>query len=370
MLFAFFTADEAPTPLEQILYGYTDDSRKPDALRVSSDSNGIVHLPPIGFLKTPSAHQQLSVMRNPATGAYRCQGDGLPVPAEFASPLWVEDTDVEICRFQHPLLARFFTDDAGQVLDVEITEPTRNHTAHLNTAFEIIKAYCPEDYEDIITVTRKIVLYHSQSPNSFATLSAHGIGFFNVDDTHDEVFFLDDIAHQCGHGIFNVITREKDQYLTVDSETPLQMINGDPQELRNIYSAFHGLFTFSRINRILNTCYEKKVFSGRQQHEMLGRLSFNMKKFKIDLANLNHQDIFTDLGWRLFNHFLEVHGSIYEQRRYVIESLDQSNQPYVFSYERFAERNPLSRTEPLFSHRVPMVRGISTRTSAGSQQRS
>jgi hypothetical protein len=48
LLFAFFTADEALTPLEQILYGYIDDSRKPDALRVSSDGNGIVHLPHIG----------------------------------------------------------------------------------------------------------------------------------------------------------------------------------------------------------------------------------------------------------------------------------------------------------------------------------
>jgi hypothetical protein len=370
LLFAFFAADKPLTSLEQILYGYIDGSRKPDALRVSSDSNGIVHLPHIGYLKTPSANQPFLVMREPVTGAYRCQGDGSRVPAEFVSPLRVDNTDVEICRFQHPLLARFFTDDAGQVLDVEITEPTRNHTAHLNTAFEIIKAYCPEDYEDIIMVTRKIVLYHGRYQNSFATLSAHGIGFFNVDETSDEVFFLDDIAHQCGHGIFNAITREKDQYLAIDSETPLQMINGDPHELRSIYSALHGLFTFSSINRILSTCYEKEVFSGRQQHELLGRLSFNMKKFKIDLVNLNHKGIFTDLGWRLFNYFLEVYSRIYEQRRYIIESLDQSNQPYVFSYERFAERNPLRRTEHLFSHRVPIVKGRSTRASAGSQRQS
>jgi hypothetical protein len=95
-----------------------------------------------------------------------------------------------------------------------------------------------------------------------------------------------------------------------------------------------------------------------------------MKKFKIDLANLNHKDIFTGLGWRLFNYFLEVYSRIYEEQWYIIESLDQSNQHYVFSYERFAERNPLRRTEHLLSHRVPIVKGRSTRTSAGSQRQS
>jgi hypothetical protein len=74
-----------------------------------------------------------------------------------------------------------------------------------------------------------------------------------------------------------------------------------------------------------------------------------MKKFKIDLMNLNRQDIFTDLGCVFFNYFKRVYRRIYGQRRCIIESFDQSNQPYAFSYERFVERNPLGATERLVS---------------------
>jgi hypothetical protein len=350
LLFAFFTADQAPIALEQILYGYLEDDRKPDVLSVSSDRHGIVHLANIGALKTPLANRELLVFRDSAAGWYRCQDNSAVVPAELVSPLKVQGTGIEICGFQHPLLMRFFTDDQGRMVNVEVTETTtRRHIEHLNTAFGIIKNHCRNDYDDIIAVTRRIVLYHSDHQNSFATLSAHGIAFFNIDETHDEVFFLDDIAHQCGHVIFNAITQEKVKLLTIDPETPLRRFNGDEYDMRTIYSALHGLFTFSLINRVLNTCYEQHTWSGRQQHELLGRLSFNMKKFKIDLMNLNRQDIFTDLGWVFFNYFKRVYRGIYGRRRSIIDSLDQSNQPYVFSYERFVERNPLGAMEKLVS---------------------
>ena len=59
-----------------------------------------------------------------------------------------------------------------------------------------------------------------KNTNSFATIKAHGMAFFNVyQDEYDEVFFVDDIAHQTGHIIFNVMIYESNRFFKKDKNT-------------------------------------------------------------------------------------------------------------------------------------------------------
>ena len=84
--------------------------------------------------------------------------------------------------------------------------------------------------------------------NSFATLSAQGIGFFNAyQDNYDEVFFVDDIAHQTGHIIFNVMIYESNQFFRKDKKTVLEIINmpdGSLIEKRGVAEEAHPLKPF------------------------------------------------------------------------------------------------------------------------------
>lgn len=352
LLFAFFTTENSSVPLEQILYGYIEDSHKPDTLRVFSNQNGTVYLANIGYLQTSLANQELLLLSDKATGKYYCQTDDKVIPTKFNDRLQIEETTIEIFRCNHPMLVKFFTDDQGHEVDVEVEKITQQCTEYVNTAFKIIKNYCQEYYDAITAVTRKILIYRSGCQNSFATFSAHGIGFFNANDSHNEIFFLDDIAHQCGHVIFNTITREKERFLAIDPSTPLYKLNGDEHDPRSVYSAFHGIFTFAIINRILDTCYEKNLFFGKKWHELLGRLSFNMKKFKVNLVNLDHPAIFNESGWIFYEHCQRIYQEIYAKRKFIIDLLDHSNQPYVFSYDKFSKYNPLSRTTDLLSGQI------------------
>jgi hypothetical protein len=261
-------------------------------------------------------------------------------PSGRPESLGIPGTAIEVLTDRHPLLDRFFVDDEGNPQEIEVAETTRVHYRHLTRAFALLHRYCPEFREEVAFVTRYIMLYRGKLPNSFATLSAHGAVFFNITEDHDEVFFLDDIAHQCGHVLFNAFTLEKERFLARDPMTPLTALGGPPGETRTLYSAFHGLFTYTCIGPVLSTCLERQAFDDRQAHEALGRLGFILRKFRIDLALLNQRSVFTPRGWRCYRIFAAVYRDL--QMRYgpLVDPLDYANQPYVFNYRRFAERNP------------------------------
>jgi HEXXH motif-containing protein len=201
----------------------------------------------------------------------------------------------------------------------------------------------PALFDALRSVTRRIVLYSADLPNSFATLSAHGVAFLNVKDDNDEVFFVDDLAHQCGHIMFNALTQEKARFLARAADTPLRDFCRDREDPRTLYSAFHGLFTFSTILWILQACVADRELSDRQRHEALGRIAFNLNKFAIDLNNLATPGLFTSDGRALYELFEGVYETVFRAHHGVARDLDVSDQPYVFDYARFAARNPAVR---------------------------
>jgi HEXXH motif-containing protein len=340
LLFAYFT-DPAPTlPLPQLLYGLIPAERRPPSVELRTDANGRAYLPGIGELETTVVDRSIELRRDPASSDPTCHMDGQDLPTRWRTPLIVPGTGIEVLRDRHPLLDRFFTDAEGAPVEFEMASATADHYQHLVAAFTLLHEHCPELWEEIAATTRRIGLYRGRLPNSFATLSAHGAVFFNTTDAIDEVFFLDDIAHQCGHVLFNALTLNKEHFLTIDPMTPLRSLNGAPQERRSLYSAFHGLFTYTSISLVLSTFLVRQVFDGRQAHEVLGRLGFTMGKFRSDLALLDQPVLFTRLGHRCYRRFAAAHRELHARYATLLGLLDYANQPYVFSYPRFAEANP------------------------------
>lgn len=260
----------------------------------------------------------------------------IPIRAALSS----DDAAIELFSGRHPLLDRFFVEEGGNPDDMELVEVANDHAGHLRTAFQLIVRHCPDMAADIATTTRRVMLFRAPVPNSFATLSAHGAVFFNVPERADEVFFLEDIAHQCAHVMFNALTLDKRCFLAVDPALPLAAITGDPAEPRKLYSAFHALYTYTLICRLLATLCERRVFAGRRAHELLGRLGYTLRKFGWDLALLGKRDLYTARGQLCFRRFAVQYRHHLARWSALVDRLDFANQPYNFSYERFAERNP------------------------------
>jgi hypothetical protein len=152
---------------------------------------------------------------------------------------------------------------------------------------------------------------------------------------------LKDLIHQCGHIIFSALTFEKHEYFNIHPDTALREFNHRDNDGRSIYVAFHGIFTEAYMNECLNLCIEKIIFSKKQEHELKGRLTFILNRFKDDIQSLQNRTIFSEKGLYVYDKIRQIFDDIYKKRQDLIHRFDFSNQSYNFSYDRFVEINPL-----------------------------
>ena len=341
-LFTYFTTETPRATLEQLLFSYTPTASRPRRLRVYADANGAAYLPGVGWLETAACRAFCDVRWDAAADAFPSGEDG--ARRTLTSPEVVDGIHVDH-RFD-ALLRRFVADAwAGPGCRIR---PLRYaaHVAALGRALSIMRREAPALFAAVRTVTRRIQLYDADRPYSFASLSAHGVAFLNVADDSSEVFFLDDLAHQCGHVMFNALTQEKERFLARPAQTPLREVCRDEPDPRTFYSAFHGLFTYTAILRVLQACEASAKASARQRHESLGRIAFNLRKFGLDLESLAGPGLFTADGRALYELFAGVHDTVSSAYGGAARDLDLSDQPYVFDYARFAARNQGAAARP------------------------
>jgi hypothetical protein len=304
-----------------------------------SDDDGVVYVPQVGYFGTDLPHRKLTLSWNPSSQRCVLYEKGKVIAHRFEDVPTVAAGGIEVFKRNHPLLSRLYVDERNEAVEVEVVEIVGKQLGHLETAFEIINRWHPRYYRNILTTTRKIVVFTCGRMNSFASMSAHGAAFLNANDGDDEVFFVEDIAHQCGHVIFNALTFETEQYFIVAPDTPLRRYTERDEETRTVYQALHGVFTEAVMFQRLNECDGNSVFRGRQAHELLGRLGFILRRFGSDLHDLTRAQLFTQKGDWLFGNLLKDFKDAYEQHKGLVQQLNFSNQPYNFSYEKFAELN-------------------------------
>lgn len=138
----------------------------------------------------------------------------------FWSYFIIENTQIELLKRPIKLLENIFRTNTDElinekeiVIDNNLFEKNINA---LTNAFKFIKENSPDQYKLIEENCKKVIMFKTNpnNINSFATINAHGIAFFNVyQDEYDEVFFVDDIAHQTGHIILTTFFMIKKQFL-------------------------------------------------------------------------------------------------------------------------------------------------------------
>src|SRR5690606_36576558 len=146
-----------------------------------------------------------------------------------------------------------------------------------------------------------------------------GCAFINAfQEEYNEVFFIEDIAHQCGHVIFNTYLAAKPNIFKIDSNSNI----ASPEEVeqfneeRSLFVVMHAMYTYDSILKCLSNCAENNVFEDHKLHELIGRLAFNCYKFTQDYKLLSQIDtegksvFFTDEGLLLLGQFLETYKAV------------------------------------------------------------
>lgn len=336
-LFIFFNSKNKNfSTLEQILFCYIKEKSK-TKFNVISDQNGNIYLAGSHVIKTECYSQKLSLYASEKSVVIKDKSNSI-VPHQKNKLIKVGDSFFEVISHYDKSLSKYFLNEEGDVTSVKIL-----YTPHLiklmDKALKIIEAVYPEYYSVLKSVTRKFLLYQGL-PNSFATLSAHGIAFLNVPGENGISFFIDNIVHQCGHIIFNAISFEKEKWFKVDPMLPVGEINSDYKADRaDLYGRFHGLFTQTNINICIDNCLRSDLLKGEDLLELKARFSSNMKRFKAALNKLDLPEVYTEIGKEWYDFFNSTYNTLYLKRKDMIESYNMDNQPYVFSFKIFKRDN-------------------------------
>ncbi len=357
LLFAFFYAKKRGVTLEQLLWGYIEKSKCPKSINALTDKQGIIYLPEIGWLKTALIEAQV-VLTTTGDGGLSdlcVTHNEEVVPFTFEPIQKIENTSFELVNHQHQLLQPHFIDAKNRLVNVDIDNISQLQRGALTKAFELIRSFAPEYYKLLEQSVRKVVIFNDPQVkrNSFATLSVHGCAFFNsFQKEYDEVFFIEDIAHQCGHVIFNNITHINKDIFRVSSETVIKergffgMIINLLEE-RTLFVAFHALFTYYAISICLEACILKSDLTELQKHEALGRLAFCFHKYGTDINLLKKVDkegkstYFTEAGLELYQPMEIQYKRLEREWAERLKKMHLLNQPYNFSVKNFHKSNPL-----------------------------
>lgn len=188
----------------------------------------------------------------------------------------------------------------------------------------------------IASVVRHVVLFDDAIRNSFATPAAHGVAFVNVAHGMSEAFFVEDLAHQCGHVLFTAVWEGAEPLLVAPADAYVGELTGQDDH-RTLEVALHGMFTqtlmIGSLDRLL--CNAEV-----DRRETTGRLVFALVRLGLDLRALAALPVYSDAGMALIRELLAVYTSVAERYRSSLAAADLTDQPYNFDYDVYRARNP------------------------------
>jgi hypothetical protein len=112
-------------------------------------------------------------------------------------------------------------------------------------------------------------------------------------------------------------------------------------DYRNIYGAYHGLYTVAKRVEYFDILLSKNVFSGSEKHELLGRLTDQFGRFRTGLELLNFNEVFTEKGMTFYKELDTKCASILIKYDKLLTFFDTSSVDLDFRYNDFCILNPI-----------------------------
>lgn len=253
--------------------------------------------------------------------------------------------DLEIVKEIHPLLGKYFRESArGELINPnpEHNSVWKAHYQQLFDAVTIIKTHLPEFYAEFAFANKKVYLHDNSNILNFTSIETLGMSFFYVIGTDNLIYFIEELIHQGSHNYLYYVIHNRTDFFKIDVDTLIMRDYTNQQwDYRTIYGAFHGLFTVTQRVEYFDQLLTKNVFSGREKHELLGRLTDQFERFRTGLESLDFNQIYTEKGIALYNELDTKCEAILKKYVKLRTEFDLSNRNIDFRYTDFCKLNPL-----------------------------
>ncbi|MER6673373.1 M20/M25/M40 family metallo-hydrolase [Streptomyces sp. NPDC000983] len=273
---------------------------------VRADDNGVVYVPGLGRYATHHGGAELTVRHTPESDTLTVEPGG---ETHTLHPVTrVPGTDIELVERLDPVLQAFLELHVDQCEQLRVVPDGHAHLPQMVRALEVIATVSPSYHRVLTESLRAILLYRHPTAESFAALGMHGMVFLNVPDSAGTDYFVEELVHQGGHVLFSEATLSRGDFLRVDPEVGLSEIVGQ-DDPRNVYDAFHGLFTEHMEYQIVLGVLEQGLATAAERPAFEKHLRSVAERHERDLRLIapHTGEVFTELGEEIFTVFHETY---------------------------------------------------------------
>lgn len=321
LLFSYFNSIKNNSfpkdTLEEILQGYYI---KKETINInhSFNKNNIAYIPQVGYFK---------------------KGENTPY-----EPI-LKKGDFEIVKEVHPTLEKYFVEFyKGHIVNQtpEHSSVWKAHSKDIFKAIEIIKKHLPDFYKELTFANKKIYLHDNPKILNFTSVETLGMLYFYVIGSSNLIYFIEELIHQGSHNYLYYVVHNRKDYFKIDVDNlVMRDFTNQQWDYRTIYGAFHGLFTVTQRIECFDKLLAQNVFSGREKHELMGRLTDQFARYRTGLELLDLSKVYTQKGIEFYNELDTKCASILEKYASLKDEFDLSNRDLDFRYDDFCKLNPL-----------------------------
>jgi hypothetical protein len=252
----------------------------------------------------------------------------------------------EILKTTHPVLEKYFVEFyKGHIKN---RNPIHNSVwkenyNELERSVLTIKEHLPEFYNELVFANKKIYLHDNPKILNFTTIETLGMLYFYVIGNTNLIYFIEELIHQGSHNFLYYVVHNRKEYFKIDVDnTIMRDLTKQEWDYRNVYGAFHGLYTVTKRVECFDILITKDVFSGKKKHELLGRLTDQFSRFRTGLELLNLDEIYTEKGKLFYNEFDQKCQFILNKYKILLSIFNLSNRDLDFRYDDFCTLNPIA----------------------------
>lgn len=214
----------------------------------------------------------------------------------------------------------------------------RRHRRAVDDALHVLATVWPELSALINDTIRYLVLFEQPCQNSFASRATHGVAYLNVALGSSVAFFIEDVAHQCGHGLFSSAWEGGEALILVDRDTEMTTATGAVGDHRTLEVALHGAITLALMLEALDR-YIESGSHWSDRAEARARLTFALTRLGLDIGPLSGCAALTSAGAALFDAVIATYHRMLVRYRADVMRSDFTGQGYNFDYEVFLAHN-------------------------------
>lgn len=320
LLFTYFNSKKykvySKKILEEIMQGYFIE-KVPLNIKYSYNKNNIAYVPKLGYFEKGNSE--------PIEGVLEIEG-------------------LEIVKELHPLMHRYlFESYNGHTTNQypKYKSNWQNHISSLEKALLILRKNTPEFYKDFLQANKKIFIHNNPKILNFTSKETLGMLFFYATPNSTLMYFVEELIHQGAHNILYHITFNENEFFKIDvHNTYMRDLTGQEWDYRNVYGAFHGVYTIYRRLECYDILLQKNVLKEKDKHELLGRMTDQFPRFHTGLELLNLNGVYTEKGKTFYLELDKKCENILLKYRKLRNEFDLSNRDLDFRYEDFCKLNP------------------------------